>query len=191
MVKTEKGKFGSLKNKKKNNLIFTIIAFSVVIAVFVAGLLIFHNKNNYMTIISIVLVLPAAKIAVGYFVLLSHKPCERELYERLEKTAPSLNKMYDLIISNTKKPVGVQACVITEKCICAYTLEEKTEQKFFEKSVTDFIKNEKLNVTVTLYKDEESFLRRVSTLETNFNSEQKENMDRMKWNSEALLHMCI
>ncbi|MDO5403811.1 MAG: hypothetical protein Q4F11_10280, partial [Eubacteriales bacterium] len=104
--------------------------------------------------------------------------------------APKLSTMYDLIISNSKKPVGVQACIITEKNICAYTCEKNTDIKFVEKSITDFIKNEKLNVNVSLYTEQETFLKRVNSIAVNF-EDTKENNDKMGWNKEALLHMCI
>lgn len=191
MGKIEKGKAGYLSEKKRNNLIYTIIAFAVVVAVFVAGLLIFKSRNNYMTLVSVVLVLPAAKIAVGYFILLPHHSCSGDLVKRLNQEAPQLVKKYDLIISNTKKPVGVQACIITEKCICVLTDEMKTDQKFFEKSVFDFLKNEKLNVSVSMYTDEDTFLKRVQNLSRNFDAENKEHTDRMSWNAEGLMHMCI
>lgn len=190
MEKLKKGSLGSLQEKKKNNLILTIAAFAVVLLVFAAGLIIFRTKNNYLTMLAIVLVLPAAKIAVGYFILLPHKSCPVKLYEQLKQAAPKLTVLYDLIISNSKKPVGVQACVVTEKYICVYTCEKNTDSKFFEKSVTDFIKNERLNVSVSLYTDWETFLKRVSSIDVNYD-DKKENNDKMGWNKDALLHMCI
>ena len=68
----EKGQFGYLSAKKKRNLIIMIIAFAFVIACFIIGLVIFKNKNNILTVASVVLVLPAAKFAVAYFILLPH-----------------------------------------------------------------------------------------------------------------------
>ncbi len=69
----EKGTFEYLKRKKKQNLLIMLISFAVVFAVFFAGLAVFKSRNNYCTLIATVLVLPAAKFAVAYFVLLPHK----------------------------------------------------------------------------------------------------------------------
>ena len=73
MSKKEKGEFGYLKYKRSFNLLLTIIAFLIIAAVFVTGLIIFKSRNNYMTLVATVLVLPGAKIAVSYFILLPHK----------------------------------------------------------------------------------------------------------------------
>lgn len=191
MVKKEKGSIGYLTEKKKYHLIYTLVAFAVILAIFFAGLLIFKNRNNYMTLVSVMLCLPGAKIAVGYFILLPHQSCSYELYEKLEAAAPMFCKKYDLVISNVKKPIGVQACVITENCICVYTNETGIDKQFFETSIVEFIKNEKLSVTVTMYTDEEIFFKRVRGLSTNYNETNVDNINQMKWNSEALLHMCI
>ena len=65
MSKKEKGEFGYLKYKRSFNLLLTIIAFLIIAAVFVTGLIIFKSRNNYMTLVATVLVLPGAKIAVS------------------------------------------------------------------------------------------------------------------------------
>ena len=64
MNKKNKGEFGYLNYKKKLNAIITAIALLVIIAIFATGLLIFKSRNNYMTLVATVLVLPWAKLAV-------------------------------------------------------------------------------------------------------------------------------
>ncbi len=49
----EKGQFGYLSAKKRRNLLIMIIAFVLVIAFFVIGLVIFKDKNNILTVVSI------------------------------------------------------------------------------------------------------------------------------------------
>ena len=51
MSKKEKGEFGYLKYKRSFNLLLTIIAFLIIAAVFVTGLIIFKSRNNYMTLV--------------------------------------------------------------------------------------------------------------------------------------------
>ena len=70
-------------NTKKFLTCFFIIAFLIIAAVFVTGLIIFKSRNNYMTLVATVLVLPGAKIAVSYFILLPHKVCDKgTIYKR-------------------------------------------------------------------------------------------------------------
>ena len=63
MNKKNKGDFGYLNYKKKLNFIIAAVALLIIIAVFTTGLIIFKSRNNYMTLVATVLVLPWAKLA--------------------------------------------------------------------------------------------------------------------------------
>lgn len=191
MKKREKGEFGYLKYRKQLNLIKMAAAFLIVILVLTAGILVTKTRYNAATVAAIVLVLPAAKMAVAYFVLLPHQPADQALADAVEKTAVSLGICYDCIFSNSKKPIGTQAVVVTDSVICALTNEEKADTKLFETSVRDFLANDKLHVTVTLYKDEKAFLNRVHGLAVNFKSENQEAAERMQWNLDSMKAMCL
>ena len=104
MKKVEKGEFGYLAYKKSRNMIKTIIAFAVVLVIFIIGFIIWKSKNNYLTMLAVVLVLPAAKFAVSYFVLIPHKNCDEELKSAIEERKGELNSVYDLVVSNKQKP---------------------------------------------------------------------------------------
>ena len=56
MKKVEKGEFGYLAYKKSRNMIKTIIAFAVVLVIFIIGFIIWKSKNNYLTMLAVVLV---------------------------------------------------------------------------------------------------------------------------------------
>ena len=100
----EKGTFEYLKRKKNQNLLIMLISFAVVFAVFFAGLAVFKSRNNYCTLIATVLVLPAAKFAVAYFVLLPHKSATQAQKEAVEAAAGALTCCYDCVFSNSKSP---------------------------------------------------------------------------------------
>lgn len=187
----EKGTFEYLKRKKQQNLLITVIAFVIVFAVFFAGLIIFKTRNNYCTLVATVLVLPAAKFAVSYFVLLPHKSATKEQKEAVQEAAEKLNCCYDCVFSNSKSPVGTQVVVVTDNTICALTQEIKADKVLFETSLRDFLKNDKLSVTVTLYTDEKTFLSRVKNLAANFDAQDKRSMDRMEWNTHSMKNMCL
>ena len=152
MKKVEKGEFGYLAYKKSRNMIKTIIAFAVVLVIFIIGFIIWKSKNNYLTMLAVVLVLPAAKFAVSYFVLIPHKNCDEELKSAIEERKGELNSVYDLVVSNKQKPVGIMAAVISDNQILAYTSAAKADKNLFETSVKEFLKNEKLTCAVLLYK---------------------------------------
>lgn len=191
MQKVSKGDFGYLKHKKKMNLLKTVVSFAAVLIVFITGIIINKTRNNICTIMAILLVLPAAKMMVGYVILLPHRSVKKELFDALEASRGALCVCYDCVFSNSKSPIGVQAVVITENSVCAYSDEEKADKKLFETSVRDFLKNDKLNANITLYKDEKAFLNRVKSLAANFDNTDKENTDKMTWITNSVKSMCI
>ena len=194
MAGKEKGEFGYLNYRKKLNLIKMIVSFAVVAAVLIIGFIVYKTRANIFTVAAIVLVLPAAKMAVAYFVVLPHKPADNELEkdelkEKVESKSGSLGVYYDLIFSNSKKPIGTQAVVVSDAAVIALTNENNADKKLFETSLKDFMANDSRSVNVTLYNDEKSFLSRVSTLALS-KDDSTPNMNIEK-NAHSLLSMCI
>ncbi|MBQ4282607.1 MAG: hypothetical protein IJB96_01610 [Lachnospira sp.] len=191
MQKVKKGEFGHLDYKKKLNLIIAIIAFAIILAIFIIGWIVNGTRNNIATVAAIVLVLPAAKFAVAYFVLLPHKSASKELAEKVNSAAEPLGVCFDLIFSNKKSPIGTQAVVVSDSTIVALTCEEKADIKLFETSLVTFMETDKLHVTVTLYKDEKTFLKRVANLAANFDETKENAMNKIEWNTNSLMNMCL
>ena len=180
MKKVEKGEFGYLAYKKSRNMIKTIIAFAIVLVIFIIGFIIWKSKNNYLTMIAVVLVLPAAKFAVSYFVLIPHKNCDGEL-----------NSVYDLVVSNKQKPVGIMAAVISDNQILAYTSSAKADKNLFETSVKEFLKIEKLTCAVLLYKDKDTYLEKIKNAALNFDENKENSLDRKQYITDGLLRMSM
>lgn len=191
MKKVEKGEFGYLAYKKSRNMIKTIIAFAVVLVIFIIGFIIWKSKNNYLTMLAVVLVLPAAKFAVSCFVLIPHKSCDLELKNEIERRKGELNSVYDLVVSNNQKPVGIMAAVISDNQILAYTSAPKADKNLFETSVKEFLKNEKLTCAVLLYKDKDTYLEKVKNTALNFDESKENSLDRKQYVTDALLRMSI
>lgn len=192
MKKVEKGNWGYVNYRKKINLIIMLTAFFVVIGVFVLGLILNKmDRNNVFTVASVVLVLPAAKFAVAYLVVAPHKGADESLKNKIEKSAGELTVCYDCIMSNKKKPICAQVVIVSDSVVCAYTCDEKADNRLFETSLQEFMKNDKLNVTVTLYKEEKTFINRIKNLAVNFDSSKESAKEKMEWNKSSLLNMCI
>ena len=170
MSKKEKGEFGYLKYKRSFNLLLTIIAFLIIAAVFVTGLIIFKSRNNYMTLVATVLVLPGAKIAVSYFILLPHKVCDKELYTSVEAAKGELSALYDVIVSNNKKPIGVCAMVISDNTIIALSHDKAPD---------------------TLYTEKDTFIKRAANMAANYDNSDTNKNNRIKYVTESCLNMCL
>lgn len=71
-TKVEKGEYGYLDYKKRQSAVLMILGFSIVAVLFFIGYFATKTKNNIMTVISILTVLPVAKFAVNFFFLLPY-----------------------------------------------------------------------------------------------------------------------
>ena len=168
-----------------------IIAFAFVIACFIIGLVIFKNKNNILTVASVVLVLPAAKFAVAYFILLPHASAQLHLKEAVERISGNLIVLYDLVLSNKVSPIGTQVVAITDTLIIALTNETKADKKLFENSVKEFMQVDGCSVTVKLYTDEKSFLAKLNMLAKSNSDDATKDLTKVKKNSASIQSMAI
>lgn len=191
MKNIKKGEFGYLSYKKKINFLITAISFIIVLAIFFAGLIVTGTRNNIATVVAIVLVLPSAKFAVGYFILLPHKSADTKLADKVSNEAGNLPVLYDLIFSNNKNPIGTLAVVVTDSTVCALTNEEKADSKLFETSLVEFMSADNLKVTATLYKDENKFMSRISNLNKNFDYSNVNAAAKLEKNCISLKSMCL
>ena len=62
-----------------------------------------------------------------------------------------------MIFSNSKKPIGTQAVVVSDAAVIALTNENNADKKLFETSLKDFMANDSRNVNVTLYMTKNHF----------------------------------
>ena len=123
--------------------------------------------------LAVVLVLPAAKFAVSYFVLIPHKNCDKELKNEIEERKGKLDSVYDLVVSNKQKPVGIMAAVISDNQILAYTSADKADKNLFETSVKD------------------TYLEKVKNAALNFDVSKENSLDRKQYITDALLRMSM
>lgn len=192
MQKKEKGEFGYLAYRKKQNLIKMLAAFFLVFAVLIVGLALNKwERNNVFTVVSVVLVLPAAKMAVGYFVVLPHHGAKEELEKKVKQQAGSLLICFDCIFSNSQKPIGTQAAAISDTAVCALTDNKNADVSLFEKSLKEFMKNDGCSVNVTLYKEEKAFMNKVRNMALNYDEDKDGAKDKAAKNKNSLLSMCI
>lgn len=152
----EKGCAGYIKKKRSRNLAI-ILAFAVVIVgLIVAGLILFKTKNNYCTLLAVVLCLPAAKFVVNYIVVKSAKPINKDFLEKLNSIDNAFI-LYDLIISGQNKPESVEAAIINGNNIYLYSKKINTKDSIIT-DINKFLKNVKINANINVVSDNLKFI---------------------------------
>lgn len=91
-----------------------------------------------------------------------------------------------------EKATYVTALVITPHAVCAYTTDAKADAGRFKADLEKYIKEARLSATVSLYNDENQFIKKVKLMSESRDTKlTKEESDRMQWIWESARCMCM
>ena len=160
-MKIEKGHPGYIKSQKTKYLIWSILEFGIVIAIFVLGYVQTKTRLNLFTVIAVVGCLPAAKMLVEFITMAPHKSIEPEKYQEIHEKANLLTQVYDMVITSSEKVMPVDAIVISDHIVCGYTSSPKTDETALAKHIKNILKNYRYDkMTVKIFHDYVAFLSR-------------------------------
>lgn len=188
--KVKKGEFGYLKYKKNVYLAIMLVLYAFIVAAFASGWIVTGTKENIMTVVAVVMALPAAKFTVSYIIMIPHHAASTELYNKTKDGFAGLITCYDLVFSNGTSPIGTQMAVVADTLVIALTDEKNADRKLFEKSVKEFMEKDSRHVTVSLYTDEASFLSKANVMCAGNAAGSAPSM-RIERNYKSLLNMCL
>ena len=192
MKKSSKCQFGYIKHKKHQQLLITILGLSIIAAFFIAGIIIYGSKNNNLTIFASLCALPFAKTASNLIMFLPHKSTSKELYDSVEQRNKYYIANYDCIFTSKEHAMPIQAIITTDTAIYAYTDSSKVEVAHYEETLKTFLKKSGYNVTVTLLKDRNKFLKKLDYLNSDkYNELADENKENMRLVNESMKGMCL
>jgi len=159
--KAERGKPGYIHSLKKKYLIISLVEFAVVAIIFALGYSQTGSRLNLFTVVAILGCLPACKNLVEFIVVVPHKGIELAKYEEIEEKAPSIIKVYDLVVAGQAKLMQLDVVAISGSTVIGFTSSEKTDEvklaeylkKLFEAGGYD-------KITVKIFHDYKAFLAR-------------------------------
>ena len=161
MKTSERGKPGYIKSLKKKYLIISLIEFAVVAAILILGITQTGSRLNLFTVVAILGCLPACKNLVEFIVVAPHKGIELAKYEEIEKKAPSIIKVYDLVVAGQSKLMQLDVVAISANTVIGYASSEKTDEvKLAEYLKKLFEAGGYTKITVKIFHDYTAFLTR-------------------------------
>ena len=169
-MKIEKGQPGYLRVQKTRYLLWAVVEFAVVAAVFILGYVQTGKKENLFTVVAIVGCLPAAKMLVEFIPMYPHQGIEPSKYREIEEKAPLVTRVYDLLITSTGKGMPVEAFVIYGHGAIKKTLLDQRYDK----------------MTVKIFHDYSMFLARAEGL-NNIAAVERQESDRNEQNIKRIL----
>lgn len=164
MKKLEKGEYGYLNYRKKRLGMAALLCFLLVAVLFLIGYLATKTRNNIMTVMAILSVLPAGKFAASFLVLLPHKSASQEQYDRVKAHAKGVKLLSDLVITTGEKTLPTLFMAVHNSSVCGYAEAENYDTAHAEQFLTKNLMANGQKATVKIFKDEKAFLNRLDTM---------------------------
>ena len=99
MKKTAKGDAGYVSYEKKKRALITLVMFAIPLTIYFSGWAYAGTRKNIMTLVAILGVLPAAKCAVNFIMIMLQKPVDSELVKRTQEKAQGLVQSYEMMVT--------------------------------------------------------------------------------------------
>lgn len=165
MKKVEKGSCGYLDYQKKAELIKVIIAFALVLAIFITGYVTTKSRINLFTMVAILGCLPACRFLTGLLTRLPYRSVPEELYSQVEGAAGDVDCIYDLVFTTYDKIMPVSCMALSGNVACGYAASDKTDIPKLEKHIHKMLAdNGQGKVTVKVFKELPKFLARLKEM---------------------------
>lgn len=166
-----KNQYGYHHSQTRLELLKTLLLFAAAFGVLAIGYFTTGSKNNLLTLVAVLGLLPAAKSLVGFIMFMRAKKavCPKKLYEALmgitkgQENAPLLR--YDLYMTNSEKCYPIYAMACKGKCLIGYSDQKKYDWDKAEQHMKAMAKQNGYEVSVVkIFTEEKKFLERVKAM---------------------------
>ena len=172
----EKGTYGYGKKKLLRQCLFCGICLALSFGAVLAGYLATGKRTNIWTIGAVFPVIPAATFLVNIVARCKGLPLKKQEYDRFAAASGGLVTACDMILTAGQKLVPIQASVLHETGIAAYTASDRLDVRETERDVNGLLKSVGIYAKVQLFTDYEAFLKRVGGIRPPASEEAKEEL---------------
>lgn len=178
--KYTKGEYLYLQNKKKAEILKTIVFFGISAALYLAGYITTGSNKNYLTIVAILGCLPASKSAVSMIMNLKIKGCSEKVYHAISEKLKKSEGAYNLYFTSYDKNYDISHVYAKGMTVIGFTENSKISENDFEEHIRTILNKDAIKgVNVKLYKDLDKYLVRVEQMQ-NLEHEKSREKDIMK-----------
>lgn len=161
-----KGSFGYLENRKKVTALRTLLFFLISGSFYAAGILLTKTNKNLLTIVAILLCLPACKSTVNMILFLRAKGCSGALHKKVSAFGDdTMTVFYDLYFTSYQKNYPVSHIALKGNVLCGITENVNCDCNEAEKHLEQLLAQEGIkNITVKIFSQTGKYLDRLSQL---------------------------
>lgn len=160
-MKIHKGEAGYLRAQKKKVTLLTILYFAVIAAILAVGYHLYHTRLNLLTVLAVLLCLPACRTLVRLIMLIPHHSVDEATELEISGCTDHLCMIYDLVITSERKAMPIDAVAISGNTVCGYSRSRSVDTDYASRHIKAILKQNKLDkITVKIFHDYVAFLSR-------------------------------
>lgn len=165
-MRLHKGTSGYLSAKRRQQALIIGIAFIIVAILLITGYLVFETRLNVLSVLAVFICIPVCRTIVHFIMLIPHHSVSEKIEMDLSAVTEDLTVLYDLVITNEKKAMEIDAVVISPTTVCGYTSSSKTDTDEAAQHIKSMLaKNNIEKITVKIFRDYTAFKSRAEGME--------------------------
>ena len=166
--KFNKGEYEYPGYEKKRVIIRTIAYFAISAAVFLLGWISTGTRNNLLTIVAVLGLLPSSKSLVAVIMYMRIPEFSREVYEEITSHAGTVDIIYSMYLTSYKLNFAINCLAAyggkaaSGGVLIGFTQFEACDAAACEKHIKDMLNQNSIKgVTVKVFKEKQKFIDRL------------------------------
>ena len=155
---------GYITNRQKISILWILVYIVIAAGIFLAGYLWTHTRANVLTVIAVLMVLPAAKRVVNLVVMLPRKSVSKERLEAIKKEVGEGIILSEYVFTSTEKIMHLDFVVIKNGNVLAVKASSKQDVEYMKKYFTDSVHKAASAYNVKIFDTDEELVKQLSRL---------------------------
>ena len=164
--KPKKGEYAYPMYERKRVILRTILYFGISIAVFVLGWASTKTKDNLLTIVAVLGLLPSSKSLVSVIMYLRIPNFSQALYKEISENIKTVPAIYSMYLTSYKKNFPVNCFAVRSQNLIGFTEFDICDADACENHIKEMLNQNAIKgVTVKIFKERQKFEDRAVQLE--------------------------
>ncbi len=177
-MKIKKGEYQYITSKRKATIFRTFALFLVSAIIFIMGIITTGDKNNLLTIVAVLGMLPASKSVVEMIMYIKAKDITGKDYEKIAAEVAPFPILYSLYLTSEKKNFALDAMFVINDCLIAYTSDAKMDVDAAKKHIMSYLKKDgKAPNNLQIFTEIDKFIGSIRSNKGYIQSEKEQQME--------------
>ncbi len=164
LKKAVKGEQGYFNYQRFIRTVRTGILFIIPMAAYVAAYLYYGSRQNLITVVAMIGLIPACLSAVGIVMVYTVRSVPAKLYREIEPHTGSLTMAYELYMTNYDKNTLLDAVAVCGETIVALATFKNPDRKQAETHIENTVRAAGFRANASVLTDPAKFIERLDSM---------------------------